>query len=121
MRKAKSVWHVFFFIVIIGAAAAVVMLLWNTLIPPIIGWSAINYWQAVGLLVLVRILFGGFGHLHHGAFFHHHKRDNFRLHEELRGMSFNERREYIRTHLNEFHHFNPNDKPFASEEKKDDK
>jgi hypothetical protein len=38
----------------------VVMSLWNWLIPGIIGWKAIDFWQALGLLVLSRILFGGF-------------------------------------------------------------
>jgi hypothetical protein len=39
----------------------VVRLLWNWLIPPISGWSEITFWQALGLLVLSRILFGGRG------------------------------------------------------------
>jgi hypothetical protein len=34
--------------------------LWNWLIPAIIGWHAINFWQAVGILLLSKILFGGF-------------------------------------------------------------
>ncbi len=38
----------------------VVMRLWNWLMPPIFGWHVINFWQAVGLLVLSKILFGGF-------------------------------------------------------------
>ena len=37
----------------------VVMRLWNVLTPPIFGWHMITFWQAVGLLVLSRILFGG--------------------------------------------------------------
>ena len=39
----------------------VVQLLWNWLVPPIFGWSPITFWQALGLLVLCRILFGGRG------------------------------------------------------------
>ena len=39
----------------------VVRLLWNWLIPPISGWTEITFWQALGLLVLGRILFGGRG------------------------------------------------------------
>lgn len=39
----------------------VVRLLWNWLIPPISGWSEITFGQAIGLLVLARILFGGRG------------------------------------------------------------
>lgn len=38
-----------------------VMLLWNWLIPDIFGGTIITYWQAVGLLILAKVLFGGFG------------------------------------------------------------
>ena len=44
---------------------AVVRLLWNWLMPPLFGWRAVTFWQALGLLALCRILFGGFGR--HGA------------------------------------------------------
>jgi hypothetical protein len=41
----------------------VVMSLWNWLMPALFGWHLINFWQAVGFLVLSKILFGGFrGH-----------------------------------------------------------
>src|SRR6266576_1407142 len=40
----------------------VVRLLWNWLMPPLFGWRQITFWQALGLLVLCRILFGGHGH-----------------------------------------------------------
>lgn len=51
---------------IIGAALFVVlgllvMSLWNALLPAIIGVKAIGFWQALGLLVLCRVLFGGLG------------------------------------------------------------
>jgi len=39
----------------------IVMSLWNWLLPPLFGWRLITFWQALGLLVLCRILFGGFG------------------------------------------------------------
>jgi hypothetical protein len=39
--------------------------LWNVLIPPIFGWHTITFWQALGLLLLSKILFGGF-HRHGG-------------------------------------------------------
>jgi hypothetical protein len=39
----------------------VVMHLWNWLAPALFGWRTITIWQALGLLVLCRILFGGFG------------------------------------------------------------
>lgn len=39
----------------------IVMLLWNALLPEILGVKAISFWQAMGILVLSKILFGGFG------------------------------------------------------------
>jgi hypothetical protein len=39
----------------------IVMLLWNWLLPPLFGWRQITFWQALALLALCRILFGGFG------------------------------------------------------------
>lgn len=37
--------------------------LWNGLIPPIFGLGTITYWQAVGILLLSKLLFGAFrGH-----------------------------------------------------------
>ena len=39
----------------------VVMHLWNWLLPSLFGWRLITFWQALGLLVLCRVLFGGLG------------------------------------------------------------
>ena len=38
-----------------------VMLLWNWLAPALFGLRQVTFWQALGLLALCRILFGGFG------------------------------------------------------------
>lgn len=38
----------------------VVMSLWNWLAPEVFGLRAITFWQALGLLVLSKLLFGGF-------------------------------------------------------------
>jgi hypothetical protein len=49
-------------LIVIAAIALfgfIVQHLWNSLIPAIIGWRAITFWQAVGLLLLSKILFGG--------------------------------------------------------------
>jgi hypothetical protein len=40
----------------------VVMRLWNWLLPPLFGWRMLTFWQALGLLALCRVLFGGLGH-----------------------------------------------------------
>ncbi len=39
----------------------IVMRLWNWLLPDLFGWRQITFWQAIGLLALCRILFGGLG------------------------------------------------------------
>jgi hypothetical protein len=39
----------------------IVMHLWNWLLPPLFGWKLIGFWQALGLLILCRVLFGGWG------------------------------------------------------------
>jgi len=49
----------------IAIGGELVMHLWNWLLPPLFGWPLITFWQAVGILALCRILFGGFGH--HGS------------------------------------------------------
>jgi hypothetical protein len=49
---------VILFVALIGG---LVMQLWNWLLPALFGWHPIGFWQALGLLVLCRILFGGFG------------------------------------------------------------
>lgn len=47
-------------IVALGVLSAVVMLLWNVLMPDIFGLTTLSFWQALGVLLLSRILFGGF-------------------------------------------------------------
>ncbi|HEV8286762.1 MAG TPA: hypothetical protein VGQ09_20775 [Chitinophagaceae bacterium] len=62
----RSFWarRILFFI-LFGAFAifvfgTVVMLLWNNILAPVINISTITFWQALGILVLSKILFGGF-------------------------------------------------------------
>ena len=38
-----------------------VQILWNGLLPALFGWPHVSFFQALGLLVLCRILFGGLG------------------------------------------------------------
>jgi hypothetical protein len=49
------------FAIFIAIGGEVVMLLWNSLAPALFGLRHISFWQALGLLALCRILFGGFG------------------------------------------------------------
>lgn len=61
----------FFGFIILGAIAAAgfafvfgyfVMLLWNWLMPTIFGLITITFWQAAGIVLLARLVFGGFKH-----------------------------------------------------------
>jgi hypothetical protein len=45
----------------IALGGGIVKQLWNWLLPPLFGWRQITFWQALGMLALCRILFGGLG------------------------------------------------------------
>jgi hypothetical protein len=80
-------------VVFIAIGGELVMRLWNWLLPSLFGWHQITFWQAIGLLALCRILFGGFGR--HGS-----GRSNFRRRmEERRGRMTPEERERFREGL----------------------
>jgi hypothetical protein len=65
--------------------------LWNWLMPSIFGLRLITFWQALGLVVLGKILFGGF-HKHGGG-----GRREWRRHMEARwGQMSEEEREKFR-------------------------
>jgi chromate transport protein ChrA len=48
-------------IVAVTVFGFIVMNLWNWLGPAVFGSRTITFWQALGILVLSKILFGGFG------------------------------------------------------------
>lgn len=61
-RRFTPLKVVFMVIVFVGIAAAlswVVMLLWNAILPETVGVKPLTFWQAAGLLLLAKILFGG--------------------------------------------------------------
>ena len=68
---------------------AVLMWLWNWLMPAIFHLGVITYWQAIGLAVLGRLLFGSF---HHGP--RHHGRHHFGPWKHKYQMSGNSCRDY---------------------------
>lgn len=47
-------------ILVVTVLSLIVMRLWNWLTPALFGWHVITFWQALGLLILSKILFGGF-------------------------------------------------------------
>ena len=58
-------------VLFIALGGELVRQLWNWLLPPLFGFPTVTFWQALGLLALCRILFGGFG-------LHGSGRSNFR-------------------------------------------
>lgn len=64
MRKRWR-WLVFLvpvmILLFVAIGGEIVLQLWNWLLPPLFGWPQITFWQAVGILALCRILFGGLG------------------------------------------------------------
>lgn len=79
-------------IVFIAVLSLLVMSLWNALLPAIIGVKSIGFWQALGLLVLCRILFGGLG-LRPGMF--GMGRDRRRMHERWMQMTPEQREQFV--------------------------
>lgn len=73
----------------IAIGGEVVQQLWNWLLPPLFGWRQITFWQALGLLALCRILFGGFGG--HGV---HRSRFRHRMAERWAHMTPEERERF---------------------------
>lgn len=67
----------------------VVKWLWNWVVPPVIGWHTVTYWQALALVVLGHILFGGFrgGHGRHMGW-------RRRMREKWEGMTPEEREKF---------------------------
>jgi|SRR5581483_11875252 len=59
-RLARAARFILFAIAAALVLGFIIMRLWNWLMPPLFGLRAIGYWQALGLLLLSKILFGGF-------------------------------------------------------------
>ncbi len=84
-------------LVMVTGVSALVMLLWNVLIPQITNWSEINFWQALGLLVLSRLLLGNWNQIKS----HIRERcdDGESTHEMISHLSRKQKHEYIREYM----------------------
>ncbi|MDR0799348.1 MAG: hypothetical protein LBN18_06290 [Dysgonamonadaceae bacterium] len=103
MNKRHFLKHLLLLPLVIAAFGAIVMLLWNWVIPGIFGCAAINYWQALGLLALSRIFFGGFGRHWMKAGMRHHHHNPIR--EKWMKMTPEERKEFVKNRRHPFGHF----------------
>jgi hypothetical protein len=59
-RIMRAIKIALFATIAVGVVSFVVMSLWNALMPGLFSVKAISFWQALGLLVLSKLLFGGF-------------------------------------------------------------
>jgi hypothetical protein len=59
-RIVKSVEIAIVLLIIVAGFVPAVLYLWNWLVPSIFGLRSINFWEALGLLGLSWLLFGGF-------------------------------------------------------------
>jgi hypothetical protein len=83
----------------------VTMRLWNWLLPGLFGLHTIGYWQAIGLMFLGRLLFGGF-HGRHGG----HGRDGHwreRMREKWEHMTPEEREKFRHSARGRWGSFDP--------------
>ncbi|RMZ58480.1 hypothetical protein D1632_12760 [Chryseobacterium nematophagum] len=67
----------------------IVMALWNCVLPEILSVKSITYWQAMGILILSKILFGGF---HFGKGMRDFKERKMK--EKMKGLSPKEREKF---------------------------
>jgi ABC-type multidrug transport system fused ATPase/permease subunit len=81
-----------FVLLVIAVFSVIIMILWNVLMPAIFNLPTIKFWQATGLLVMSRLLFG-MGHCNTPWTNNHMKN---RLREKVAAMSPEERKEFFK-------------------------
>ena len=74
------------FVIAVIAFSFVVMSLWNWLVPALFGGPVITMIQAIGLLILSKILFGSFNHGHNkkNDCSHNHPEWKEKFHEKFK-------------------------------------
>ena len=68
--------------------------LWNALIPGLFGGPVINMWQAIGLFILSKIFFSGFGHKGGGCHYGRQHRWKKKFEKKFGNMSEEDRQRY---------------------------
>lgn len=100
MNPAKKIGLVIMGLLFFAAVIFVAMTLWNWLIPELFHGPVITYWQALGLLILGKLLFGWHSHPGHWGAWRHRREWKERLRERMADMT-PEQREQIRERLRE--------------------
>ncbi len=92
MKKFWIIRVIFFAAVAIVGFGFAVMLLWNALIPDLFHGPVIGFGQAIGLLVLSKILFKGMGGCGRNHWRHHSWRE--RMQQKMDAMNPEEREKF---------------------------
>jgi hypothetical protein len=104
-KRGKAFWMKRIVFVPIAMAAglfvfgSLVMLLWNAILPEVFGVVAITFWQAIGILLLSKILFGGFPGRHDKRGFRRHSHD---IREKLNNLTPEEKEKMRKEWLDRF-------------------
>jgi hypothetical protein len=75
-------------LILLGIAGVILQLLWNSTIPEVFGLRTITTWQAIKLLLIALLLFGGhrgYGRGHWRHWDHDRDRDRDATEEQIRG------------------------------------
>lgn len=90
-KPVKILGIILLVIIFLAIFSTVVMLLWNNILATVVHVGLINFWQALGILVLSKILFGGFrGGSHWGR----QQRWKHNLHDRWKNMTPEEREKF---------------------------
>ncbi len=93
MSNTKQRFFLPLFLLLVFLLSAVVRWLWNAILPEVVGAKTLTYPQALGLLVLCKILFGNFGWKkggNNGSRFGQNFKDKFRNMSEEERERFKE-------------------------------
>lgn len=60
--------------------ALFVQFIWNAVMPELFGLNTVNFWQAFGIIILAKLLFGGFGHNTHDRWEKDHSSPDWHRH-----------------------------------------
>ena len=97
MKNIKAVWiakGIVFGVLFITAITFLTMYLWNSLMPELFGLPVLGFFQVLGLLILGRLLTGGFAYRGWGGGPGGHLRSRY-MREHWKNMSETERRQFI--------------------------
>jgi Ca2+/H+ antiporter, TMEM165/GDT1 family len=86
----KGLMFITLFIVLTLVVGLVVMGLWNAILPAVLGIKAITFVQALGILLLSKILFGGF----HGGFKGRKDQWRMKMQQKMGNMTPEEREKF---------------------------